>query len=87
MSLAEVGFIHASTFEQLAPTAARFYSDVDDELVVLVVPLDALATAGVPVRFEDGGNGEDYPHLYGPLPCALVEEVRPFVSPPGPRPG
>jgi glutathione S-transferase len=81
LSLADVGFIHASTAEQLEPTALRFYADVDDELVVLVISLDTLATAGIEVRCEDGCTGEHYPHVYASLPCALVEEVRPYVIP------
>ena len=77
VTIEEEGFIHASTPEQVQPTASRFYADVTDPLVVLVMRTEALEDAGVPVRFEDAGNGELFPHLYAALPVALVGEVRP----------
>ena len=73
----EVGFIHASRPEQVGPTAQRFYADVDEALVVLVLDTDRLAAAGIPVVEEDGGSGELFPHLYAALPVELVEAVRP----------
>jgi uncharacterized protein (DUF952 family) len=73
----EVGFIHASTEEQVGATATRFYADVEGPLVVLVLDADRLRAAGVPVRLEDAGTGELFPHLYAALPVSLVDEVRP----------
>jgi uncharacterized protein (DUF952 family) len=35
------------------------------------------ATLTAEVRFEDGGDGERYPHIYGPLPLASVADVIP----------
>ena len=77
VTIDEEGFIHASTPEQLQPTASRFYAHVTDPLVVLVLRTEVLEDAGVPVRFEDAGTGELFPHLYAALPVALVDEVRP----------
>jgi uncharacterized protein (DUF952 family) len=73
----EVGFIHASTPEQVHATAERFYADVDEPLVVLVLDEESLVAAGVPVVREDAGAGELFPHLYAALPVDLVVEVRP----------
>lgn len=75
-SFAEVGFIHCSTPEQLPVVAAHVYRGCPDELAVLELSRAALEAAGVPVRFEDGGDGVDYPHLYAPLPCHVVGSVR-----------
>jgi len=77
VTIDEEGFIHASTPEQVQPTASRFYADVMDPLVVLVMRTEALEDAGVPVRFEDAGTGALFPHLYAALPVDLVDEVRP----------
>ncbi len=76
MTLAEVGFIHASTAEQVDGVAEMFYLDCEEELVVLVVDVDALADAGVPVKFEEIDGGQVFPHIYAPLPSDLVAEVR-----------
>lgn len=73
----EVGFIHASTPEQVQATARRFYADVTEPLVLLVLDEDRLRAGGVPVVHEDAGGGELFPHLYAALPTSLVDEVRP----------
>jgi uncharacterized protein (DUF952 family) len=70
------GFIHASTPEQLQATAARFYADVDEPLVLLCMDSERLEAGRVPVVLEDGG-GELFPHLYAELPTALVDEALP----------
>jgi uncharacterized protein (DUF952 family) len=76
-SLEDVGFIHCSLPSQLAAVAGFVYADCEDDLVVLVLDLPALEASGLTVRLEDGGNGSDYPHIYGALPCALVADVLP----------
>ena len=76
-SFDEVGFIHASLSGQVAPVAEFVYRNCDEELVLLVMDLERLSADGLTVRFEDGGNGEFYPHIYSPLSCRLVDEVRP----------
>jgi glutathione S-transferase len=77
VTIDEEGFIHASTTAQVQPTASRFYAGVTDPLVVLVMRTEVLEDAGVPIRFEDGGKGELFPHLYAALPVALVDEACP----------
>jgi uncharacterized protein (DUF952 family) len=77
-TLAEEGFIHCSFAEQLDATAARFYADVDDAVVLRIDP-ERLPT---PVVVEDlYGTGEEFPHVYGPIPVAAVVEVRPLRPP------
>ena len=73
----EVGFLHASTPAQVQVTARRFYADVAEPLVVLVLDENRLDAGGVRVVHEDAGNGELFPHLYAALPVDLVDEVRP----------
>lgn len=73
----EEGFIHASTAEQVQATAARYYADLDEPLVVLVMDEDRLQTGGVPVLHEEVAPGLVFPHLYAALPVDLVDDVRP----------
>jgi uncharacterized protein (DUF952 family) len=73
-SLDDVGFLHASHAHQVAGVAARYYADVTEELVLLVIDPDRL---GVPVVEEvPPGGDEAFPHIYGPLPVSAVVEVR-----------
>ncbi|QGG96392.1 DUF952 domain-containing protein [Actinomarinicola tropica] len=75
-TLAEEGFIHASRAEQVQGVADRYYQDVAEELVLLVIDPDRL---DVELRYEaPPGRGESFPHLYGPLDPAAVVEVRPL---------
>ena len=82
VTIDEEGFIHASLPEQVQATASRFYAAAAEPLVVLMMRTEVLEPAGVPVRFEDAGTGEVFPHLYAALPVALVDEVRPAAFDP-----
>lgn len=78
-SLEEVGFIHCSTWAQVPSTAALFYTDVTEPLVVLEIDAEALARAGVKVLWEHA-NPDDavspiFPHIYGALPPACVRRA------------
>jgi uncharacterized protein (DUF952 family) len=73
-SLATEGFIHCSYGEQVGRVANLFYAD-RPELLVLTIDPDRL---GSPVRAEDPGTGELFPHVYGPIERAAVREVRPL---------
>lgn len=70
MTLAEVGFIHMSTREQVEVTANRFYADVD-QLVLLTV--DQLKVPSN-IVWEPPSHDSDtlFPHIYGPLPIGAV---------------
>jgi len=75
--LDEVGFIHGSTAEQVSGVAERFYRDDPEALVVLVIGVDLVRADGTEVRFEDGGDGQEYPHVYGPVRPGHVIRVEP----------
>ena len=79
LTLAEQGFIHASTAEQVAVVANAFYRDVPD-LLLLVIDTERV---GPEIRYEHvPGQVSPYPHIYGPLNVSAVVEARPFG--PGP---
>jgi len=65
------GFIHFSTAAQAVETARRHFAG-QAGLVALRVDAERLGTA---LRWEPSRGGELFPHLYGPLDCALVEAV------------
>lgn len=66
------GYIHFSTGAQLAQTAAKWFRDRQD-LVILEVEATDLAD----LRFEPARGGDLFPHLYGVLPARLVRAVHP----------
>ncbi|MFE6943165.1 DUF952 domain-containing protein [Streptomyces chartreusis] len=74
-TLKEEGFIHCSTRAQLPSVAAFLYGSYDgpDDLVVLVVDPARLEA---PLRYEaPKPGGEEFPHVYGPIPVTAVVEV------------
>jgi uncharacterized protein (DUF952 family) len=71
-SLASEGFIHCSNENQVARVANLFYADHDD-LLVLCIDAGRLTS---PVRDEDPGAGELFPHVYGPIDREAIIEVR-----------
>ena len=83
LTLAEQGYIHCSRAAQVGGVLAAFYADVDpDDLVLLAIDP---ARLDVPLRDEaPEPGGEEYPHLYGPLPVhAVVQELRLARDPAG----
>ncbi|MGW1800499.1 DUF952 domain-containing protein [Streptomyces sp. NPDC001984] len=77
-TLQEQGFIHFSTRDQLPRVAAFLYGSYDgpDELVVLVVDPGLLR---VPVKYEAvEPDGEEFPHVHGPVPVEAVVDVEPW---------
>lgn len=77
LTLGDVGFIHGSDRGQVAGVAARFYSDVTEPLRLLAIDADAVRASGTEVVWEDGGDGELFPHIYGPVDTAWVREATP----------
>ena len=73
-TLEQQGFIHCGLRHQVRPVAERIYADADD-LVLLTIDPDKLAA---PVRFEPS-EGEDFPHIYGPIPLDAVVNVVPVT--------
>lgn len=74
VTLAEEGFIHASRADQWQGVRERFYADVTEPLVLLVIDTDRL---GVPVVEEQVG-GETFPHVYGAIPPFAVVQALPL---------
>ncbi|MCU4183948.1 DUF952 domain-containing protein [Acidiferrimicrobium sp. IK] len=85
-TLEEEGFIHLSRGRQIAATAARFYRNRRDVVLVTLDP----ARLAPEVREEPVGD-DTFPHLYGPLDPAAAVAVTPLplgadgvvVVPPG----
>lgn len=66
------GFIHFSTDEQVAGTAAKHFAGHSD-LLLIAVNADAL---GDTLRDEPSRGGALFPHLYGPLDLGAVLSVQ-----------
>ena len=62
-SLEAEGFIHCSFEEQLDTVIERYYSGVD-ELIVLTIDSEKLMSR---VLNEPSTGNEIYPHIYGPV--------------------
>ena len=81
-SLADAGFVHLSTPEQVRLPANRLFAGRTDLVVLWLDP----ARLASPLKWEPGVPGDPesmlFPHLYGPLPLAAVLDVSPY--PPGP---
>ena len=82
-SLAEEGFIHASTAEQWPVVRRSFYADVAGPLLLLEVD-PALLTSPVVVEVGNPETGEKFPHVYGPLDVDAVVSVTELEAPHGP---
>lgn len=65
------GYVHLSTDDQLAGTAAKHYAGRDG-LVLAEVDLDRAGD----VRFEPSRGGALFPHIYGELTRACVVGAR-----------
>ena len=57
------GFIHASAPRQVLKVAERFFRDRKG-LVLLVIDPEKVRPE---IRYEAAGDGDEYPHIYGPL--------------------
>jgi uncharacterized protein (DUF952 family) len=69
------GFVHLSTREQTLRTAAKFFAGQTGLVLVALDPARLTAE----VRYEDLlGEGQTFPHLYGPLNLDAVLAVHPF---------
>jgi uncharacterized protein (DUF952 family) len=68
------GFIHFSTAAQ-APETARLHFAGQTGLVLVAFDADRL---GPGLKWEPSRGGQLFPHLYGPLDCALAEAATPI---------
>jgi len=62
------GFIHFSSADQVAETAAKWFAGRVD-LTLVAVDAEAL---GEPLRWEASRGGALFPHLYAALPLSAV---------------
>lgn len=66
------GFMHASTVNQVVDVANAVFTGRSD-LVFLVIDVEKIEGD---LKYETASNGEDYPHLFGPLNLdAVVLEI------------
>jgi uncharacterized protein (DUF952 family) len=68
------GYIHFSTAEQAAETAAKHFAGQRD-LVLLRIEAEALGDA---LKWEPSRGGALFPHLYAPLDVKLVLRADPL---------
>jgi uncharacterized protein (DUF952 family) len=68
------GYIHFSTAEQVAETAARHFAAAPD---LVLVAVDAAVLGGA-LHYEPSRGGALFPHLYGKLPLSVVRWVKPL---------
>lgn len=68
------GFIHFSTAEQAAETAAKWFAGQRD---LVLVAVDAAALSDK-LKWEPSRGGALFPHLYGELPLRAVRRVDPL---------
>ncbi len=68
------GFIHFSTAEQAAETAAKHFAGQRD---LVLVSVDA-ANLGKRLKWEPSRGGALFPHLYGTLELGAVLRVEPM---------
>lgn len=72
------GYVHFSTAEQAAETAAKYFADVDG-LILAAMDADALGDA---LKWEASRGGALFPHLYAPLRLkdVLWHALLPFTN-------
>lgn len=75
-TLQQEGFLHASYAHQVDGVLERYYSDVTEPMVLLVIDPERLSVPVVPE--SPPGAPEQFPHIYGPLDPAAVLQVRPL---------
>jgi uncharacterized protein (DUF952 family) len=67
------GFIHLSSADQVAATAAKYFRGAPDLVLVAIE-----TRAAGDVRWEASRDGALFPHIYGTLPVAAARWVRPL---------
>jgi uncharacterized protein (DUF952 family) len=71
------GFLHFSTGPQLPETLRLYYANQGDLMLVATLA-EAL---GDKLKWEHSqSRGEDFPHLYGALPCDVIKWARPITK-------
>ncbi len=71
-SLADIGFIHAAYAHQIPGVIERYFNGVLDVVALEIAP----ERTGAEVRDEDLlGEGETFPHIFGPIPDDAIVNV------------
>ena len=73
-SLAGEGFMHSSAPRQAVGVANRLFRGRHDLVLLVIDPARVQAA----IKHEPAGDGETYPHVYGPLNTDAVVQVLPF---------
>lgn len=73
-TLESEGFIHCSTLGQVIEVADILFKGVQD-LLLLVIDESKVVSA---LKFEDSGDGNLYPHIYGPLNLDAITKTVDF---------
>lgn len=68
------GYIHFSSADQVAETAAKHFAGATD-LILVAVEADVLGSA---LRWEPSRGGALFPHLYGELSLDHVQWAKPL---------
>jgi uncharacterized protein (DUF952 family) len=83
-SLANQGFIHCSTLNQVVPVADNFYKGQSGLVLLMIDP--ALLSSTLKWEPPSGGTppagvptGEQFPHIYGPINLDAVVNVFDFI--------
>lgn len=69
------GYIHFSTREQVAETAAKHFAAQSD---LVLLEIDAGAFASDVLKWEPSRGGALFPHLYGELDLSAVRWAKPL---------
>ncbi len=77
-SLNREGFIHCSRPDQVVRTANHYYLGRTGLVVLWIDPAQVKAR----ILWEDGGEGELFPHIYGPIPLEAVVFVQDLLPEP-----
>jgi uncharacterized protein (DUF952 family)/heme-degrading monooxygenase HmoA len=75
-TLADEGFIHCSYDDQIEGVANRYYSDLDELLLLRVDP--DLLRSRVVVEPPFAGADDAFPHIYGPIEVTAVVRATPW---------
>ena len=74
-SLKNEGFIHLSEQRQVAGVLDRYYQSMPDLLLLHIDPIKLTHE----LRYEEAANGEQFPHVYGPINKDAVVEIEKIV--------
>lgn len=76
-TLASEGFIHCSTADQVPGVAAAVFAGRSD---LLLLSIDADAVADILVYEDLYDHGDDFPHVYGPIPISAITAADAFSA-------